>query len=1188
MDFYYRRLQQQGSPSLLSRLFFTRINKILFSGKPTLEIDEMIPLADSEKISNQKLTQNMEHHSLFFAIIKTNWRIMCFLIFLETFSVIYQFLPVIFMQLLMDYLGNSEKPLSYGLIIALLFSLVHLTNPILYGQRIMYNHYLDLRVRNSLFDIIYTKMMNAESLSEGIGINLFQIDAEKIRHFFSYSFFIMFIPIRIFISIYLIYYQLGYSVFLGVAVIIFMIATNSILGPIFRRNNEKLMSYRDERIETSTQLFSEIKIIKAYNWQNYFQGKIEAIRQAELSQIRVIRIFSTFNDFLSWITPHLVLAAILGYYSIFLDQQIDAKKIFVTKLLLGDLIDPFMHLKGLYFFIIEVQVSYRRILKVINLKNWSKLPNSGHISLKNCTFAYEDKEVLKDISVDIAKGEFTAVIGPTGSGKSSFIQGLIGEMRLKSGSLHMNTNAAYTPSLDAWLLNGSIRENILMNSEFKEDWYWKVIDACCLTLDIQSFPAGDKTEIGEKGINLSGGQKARINLARAVYSDREVILLDDPLSSVDSRVADHIFYKCFKDLLNNKTRLLVTHNLKYLNQVDKIIEIDKGRIVNISARLDTKFNKYAADSTVNTKDLEEKNQNADTKNKIIVEEERELGQVNREVYKNYIHLAGGYFVLFIAVLSLGTSKGLEIYSDIVLKDWASDSGESMYYVVMYSLLRLLSFLFILLTFIMFGLVISLNAASKSHETLLNALISAPINLFYDVTPSGRILNRLTKDIMTIDESIAWNWKDCIGNIFVYIACLCIGILYFPYITVLLPIIFYPASIIGRAYIKGSREIKRLESISQSPMINHFKETLSGVKFIRVFDKMNEFTDKNNRIVDTNTMAVLSSFSCEEWFNLYMGLSTSFLLIALYFLAVVFRDSVSVGVAGLCISYLFPIPGTTNQVIKNLAGLENSMVSVERVKSYTEIPPEKSFSTDQDIKSPNWPRIPTIRFNNVYMKYRPNTELILKGISFEVPSGSRLGIAGRTGSGKSSMFVSLLRIVELHGGSIVIDGIDIAKLGLKKLRENITLIPQDPLVFKGTIKENLDPFGRVHKKVLEKAIDDVNLQIGLDHQLNNSGKNISVGERQLLGLCRALLSKNKIILFDEATAGIDNNTDLKIQKIIKSRFIGCTILTIAHRLETIKKCDLLLLMDKGNILEFETSEKLLSYDSKLKLLSQMVK
>ena len=371
---------------------------------------------------------------------------------------------------------------------------------------------------------------------------------------------------------------------------------------------------------------------------------------------------------------------------------------------------------------------------------------------------------------------------------------------------------------------------------------------------------------------------------------------------------------------------------------------------------------------------------------------------------------------------------------------------------------------------------------------------------------------------------------------------------------------------SKLYIYCSRELTRLESISKSPIVSHYQESLNGVKHIRVFNQSENYIHENQNIIDTNTRVNLSLTGCRLWMRMCLEMLSSLLIVGLFWVAVGFRHDISTGIIALCMAYMFPLPPSINNMIQILTKLENSMISVERVKRYTEIPPEQPLQVSYDEKYSNWPVSPSIKFKHVHLKYRPNTEVVLRGVSFEIPAGTRAGIAGRTGSGKSSLFLALLRIVELDSGIITIDGINIALLGLKKLRESITLIPQDPLVFNGTMKDNLDPLEKHSAQEVLKVLQNVKLQFGLDYEVKNKGLNLSIGERQLLSLCRALICNTKVLLFDEATAGIDPEADAMIQSIIKSKFSGCTILTIAHRIDTIKNSDLIVLLDNGKVAE----------------------
>jgi ABC-type multidrug transport system fused ATPase/permease subunit len=468
---------------------------------------------------------------------------------------------------------------------------------------------------------------------------------------------------------------------------------------------------------------------------------------------------------------------------------------------------------------------------------------------------------------------------------------------------------------------------------------------------------------------------------------------------------------------------------------------------------------------------------------------------------------------------------------------------------------------------------------------MKSLLRSPINLFYDVTPLGRILNRLSKDLNTLDEEIAFAIGSVIAQTCQTISSVLMTMIYFPYLLVFVPVILFPAKHIGYVYKRTSRELTRLESISRSPILNNFKQTLSGVKFIRSFNQVDNFIGKNHEIINLNTRLNYSLNACTVWMGICFGLLSAFLLSTLFFVGVLYGREISEGIVGLCLTYMIALPEDLTENILDYTHLENSMVAVERVKSYLNIPSEQPEDTSCDAKLVSWPMSPSISFNKVLMRYRPNTELVLKSLSFEIPAGSRVGITGRTGSGKSSIFLCLLRLVEITSGVISINDINIALVGLKKLRQSITLIPQDPLVFNGNIKENVDPLGRFDEKLIKKVLDEVGLKFGLDYDIKNSGQNISIGERQLLSLSRALLTNTKILLFDETTAGIDPEADLKIQNIIKNKFDGCTILTIAHRLKTIIENDLIVLLDDGKLKEIGSPQYLLSYDSDFKALTK---
>jgi ABC-type multidrug transport system fused ATPase/permease subunit len=537
-----------------------------------------------------------------------------------------------------------------------------------------------------------------------------------------------------------------------------------------------------------------------------------------------------------------------------------------------------------------------------------------------------------------------------------------------------------------------------------------------------------------------------------------------------------------------------------------------------------------------------------------------------------------------ACLALALWMTTRMAGDIFLKEWTKHPSDVSFYLPIYVALRLGGCIFIFLRSFILSVIMSPIISKNAHSKLMEAFLKAPINLFYDVTPLGRLLNRLTKDINMIDDEISFTVGSVLANVCSTASCILMGLIYFPYLMVVVPLILVPGRLISRYYMKTSRELTRLESISRSPMLNHFTETLAGAKFIRCFKQVENFIIQNQLKINENMKLNYSKCGCEQWMRLYLGLLSALFLSALFIAAIVFRNDISVGIVGLTLTYMIPLPDSLNELLVSLTSIENEMVSVERVKAFTDLPKERELVTVKDQNHLGWPESPSISFNKVFMRYRPNTDLVLKGLSLNIPGGLRVGITGRTGSGKSSLFLGLLRIVEIESGLITIDGVNTALLGLKKLREAITLIPQDPLVFNGTMKENLDPFSLFDEKTIEKVLKEVGLKFALDYEVKNSGKNISIGERQLLSLSRALISNTKIILFDEATAGIDPENDRKIQEVIKGKFTGCTILTIAHRLATIVESDLVVLLADGKVLEMGKPSELLSKDSEFKSLA----
>lgn len=1169
----------EAKSSVFARVFFYFIYPLLrISTSVKTEKEHTYPLPSSEQVKNEKISRLTSRSSVLSSVFRSNWRLLLFSLISGNILVFLEFSGPVYMELLIKYIEDSDRDFNYGLFLAISFTILTIFYPILASNRTFYNELLTLRVRNGIFNLVYVQTLSCAKVPEGTGVNLLQVDTSKICRCFSYSNYLFNAPLQITLAIYLIYRQVGNAVWAGLATIILSMFVNFLVTSTCKKLNEQMMKIRDERMEKSTELLNSIKMIKSYAWESSFLSKIREIRKQELRKTTILNILYSLNIFYFWTLPNIIIVVVLIYYTQVMDKELDSSKTFVTLTTLLLLQEPLRSIPNLFSSIVQMLVSIGRIQALVSSDKYIKIPQNKETKFDSCTFAYGDKTILKNISLDIKEKEFIGIIGPVGSGKSSILQALMGELPLISGSLKVNTNLAYAPSLDSWLLNTTVRENIIMGLDFKEKWYWEVVEACCLLPDIRNLPAKDQTEIGERGINLSGGQKARICLARAVYADKDIILLDDPLSSVDNHVANHIFNNCFLGLLKDKTRILVTHRHSFLDKLDRVVHMKDGQIINITNGI--KFD----DDEIEEKNSE-KVEEEYKESKLVQDEDREVGEVSREVYLDYNRLSGSYIWVTLAILSMILWLSTRMAGDIFLKDWSNHPSQTSFYLPLYIGLKVGGCIFILTRSVLLTAVLSIKTSFNSHEKLLQSLLRAPINLFYDVTPLGRILNRLSKDLNTIDESIAFSIGTLIAQTCSCISCVLMAIIFIPATIIFVVLSIFPLKKIGNLYKNVARELTRLESISRSPILNNYEQSLAGVKFIRSFGQTSGFIAKNQELIDTNSKINYSLNACRAWMGINIGLICAAMLSFIYWAGVLYGEQISVGVIGLCLTYMIPLPEELGEWLVDSAALENEMVSVERIKSLINIAPEQPLTSLYDARHPAWPQAPSVTFTKVRMRYRPNTDQVLKGLSFEIPAGARVGVTGRTGSGKSSLFLAMLRIVELDSGIISIDGVNIALLGLTKLRQVMTLIPQDPLIFNGTLRENLDPLQVHSDSTLKKVLEEVKFKFDLDYEIKNAGQNLSIGERQIISLSRALICNTKILLFDETTAGIDPVTDLMIQEIIKGKFFNCTILTIAHRLGTIMDNDLILLLNNGKLEESGSPGHLMSYDSSFRALAR---
>eukprot|EP00600_Ochromonadales_sp_CCMP1393_P017669 CAMPEP_0175031920 /NCGR_PEP_ID=MMETSP0005-20121125/21113_1 /TAXON_ID=420556 /ORGANISM="Ochromonas sp., Strain CCMP1393" /LENGTH=1650 /DNA_ID=CAMNT_0016292283 /DNA_START=12 /DNA_END=4964 /DNA_ORIENTATION=+ len=905
---------------------------------------------------------------------------------------------------------------------------------------------------------------------------------------------------------------------------------------------------------------------------------------------------------------------------------------------------------------------------------------------------------LSRVNLQVCPGQLVSIVGAVGSGKSSMLSALLGDMRVCYGTVAVWGSVAYAAQV-AFIQNSTLRENITYGLPFDEEKYQHTLELCALLTDIEVLPAGHETEIGERGINLSGGQKARLGLARAVYADADIYMLDDPLSAVDAHVGQHLFEQCIMDLKRRgKCVILVTNALQFLKSSSHILVLKDGRIAEsgnydsllqsgggftemIATMQETGSNsassgseadgaasassattataattaaetretatnnanvdpataeKAAAAATTakNAKEKKEEEMKKEDSSKVsikksttlISQEDREVGDVDMKVYGKWAMAAGGISVGVLIIIFFFIGECVTVLSSWWLSYWSehrSDGTSPWYYLGIYIAINV-GVVICAFSRELYVRLRAWNAGRGLFLELLNSVLFSPM-AFFDTTPLGRVINRFSKDIYTIDEQIPQTVRMYLGTMAKVISTILYICIITPLFVIGLIPIFAFYYFAQRYYIRTSRELTRLENTSRSPIYALFSETLDGLTTIRAYKSERRLISKNNRLLDSNVQSYFLNFSANCWLAVRLEFAGTLIVTFAALFAVLARDSSTsdestegavdaqekreqfAGLAGLAISFAMSVTQSLNWTVRMASNMESQMVSVERVKSYTTMAQEaphylpqdpttaadllrnNTYSNSNNPRSSSgssndvWPSNGAVEMQSVAMRYREGLPLVLRGLTLSIGGREKVGIVGRTGAGKSSLLTALLRLVELDSGEIRIDGVNIATIGLNTLRSVMAVIPQDPVLFSGTIRSNLDPFHKysdhevwegLHRTLLSDSITS------LDDKVTENGSNFSVGQRQLLCIARALLSRAKIIIMDEATAAVDVETDAVIQQAIRTEFAHATCLTVAHRLNTIMDSDKVLVMDQGVAAEYDSPSNLLADDTSM--------
>jgi ABC-type multidrug transport system fused ATPase/permease subunit len=1065
---------------------------------------------------------------------------------------------------------------------------------------------LMVRVRIALVAAIYRKSLaltiaSRQEAPAGQIINLMGTDAQKFVNALNVVHSIWMHPIQFVVVLSALYWILGPPALAGAAVLLCFLALSAVVSRWFLRARAELIKHSDERVGLMNEILMSIRVIKFYAWERSFTGEVQAIRGKEALVLARLARLSGVSVLLFLSTP--ILVALATFASFVLGgATMNAADVFSALALFTVLRHAMVTLPDVVTACLEANVAVRRIEKFLRLPELPPRTVSaaapGTVKAGGATLEWTPGIVAVDgLDLSIRPGELVVVVGAVGSGKSALLAALLGDLQLARGTLEVAGQVAYV-SQQPWILNATVRQNVVFGLPDEPARYDAAIDACALRFDLTLLPAGDLTEIGERGVNLSGGQRQRISLARAAYTNADVVLLDDPLSALDNRVGQLVFDHCIMGALGGSTRILATHRLEYVDRADRVLVMDGGRVVEQGAPAELRqssqrfrelWRAYERGMEVDDGAAEGIEAVAQTAApppaepadaapsrgeasgaRIMTDEERNTGVVGFAVYRRYFkEFAPGLVTAFLLVLFI-LKEVLHVGTDSWLAYWSSASGFEVWaFLGGYAALGLLT---CAATFWR-SLAISLSglrAGTSFHNGLLAAVMRAPMS-FFEGTPVGRVLNRFSRDMEAIDQQIPRSLHEAFGCVFTILTTLCVVVGVSPLALLAVGPIALIYWRVQRRFRPASREGQRLDSVTRSPLFALFSQSLAGVPVIRAFGAVQRFEGELLRSLETNSRSFYTIVSANRWLGTRIETLGAGIVASAAFAAVLY-GGVHVGFAGLAVTYALAITGALNWAVRMFSQVESNLNSVERVDYYTQLPAERWTGV---VPPAHWPDEGRIAFRGFELRYRPDLPPALRNFSAVIEPGEKIGVVGRTGAGKSTLLLGLFRLVEASAGVIEIDGVDIRGLDLSELRARIAIIPQEPVLFRGSVRKNLDPFGlhddarlwdALRRAELDAAVK--RLPLGLDTDVHEGGSNFSVGQRQLLCLARAILKRGRILLLDEATASVDVATDELIQRAIRAEFEGATVITIAHRLNTVMDCDRIMVLDGGRLVEFD--------------------